>query len=327
MLASCALAACSSSQASCPAPERSVVDGPPRDSARPSSDHDRSLSADRRTDARIDRSTDGGITCNKQCDCPYGTVCTIDHACYGTAGVQRCDTQGQCPCGQACVDGWCPPFVGSLAPCKASCECGPETCIGGKCVATGQGSGGTCQATVECAACPGTICLLPDSPAFCGPPGSCMKDAHCVFNVASGQQCVCAGGAPHDPCLTALGHCAPIPGQAFLGAGFTGASNPSGGCMPSERSSITISGVTGPVTAVLVYVEGNFNSGTFPASLELFGPGGMTPAMFPLNGIGAFALETPLSAVPSTVEEIWTLCNYVNPASAYTVAKWGLYLQ
>jgi hypothetical protein len=108
--------------------------------------------------------------------------------------------------------------------------------------------------------------------------------------------------------------------------GFSGIVGPSGGCLPAERSQVVVSGESGTPTSGLLYVEGTITASSFPPSLELLFPG--APAqMFGIVGNGSFLVEAPLSTIPSSVNGTWTLCDYVNPGSPYTVTKWGLYFQ
>ena len=276
--------------------------------------------------------TDGGASCAKQCDCPASTVCSISGTCVGTPTVNPCAADGSCPCGLTCVEGFCPPFVGSLAPCSASCECGGETCVGGKCVAAASGKAGACTSDADCGGCGGTVCLFPDFPAMCAPPNRCTQDLHCLRHLGSGMQCVCSDGSTsHEECNT-LGTCAAIPGKAFLsGKPLTIGQMPSGQCAPGETSTLVISGASDSPKSVLAYLEvSGVANGSSPPLLWLRGPGGeMAWSTFLFyQGFSQRLIEGPVTMLPASINGTWTLCNQHNPNDATpVVTKWGLYVQ
>jgi hypothetical protein len=275
----------------------------------------------------------GDGTCSSQCDCPAGTLCTIDHVCMGASGstpyVAMCGSQGDCPCGYTCVDGYCPPLVGSLTTCNAPCDCAaPETCVDHKCVITQNGGGAGCTGTnTGCEACVGTVCLPldgdPGDSGYCGKPSQCYVDMNCVSNIAFGQRCRCPDGS--DSNCAAAGTCQAFPGTAIAnGPAFDPPASPSGGCMPSEISTASVT-ASASYSKLTFYAEVDAGGGI--AMMNLTSPGAAETTPITVAGGTVYIVMQPVMPVPSTVDGTWTLCAYATEGGNYQVIRWAIYGQ
>jgi hypothetical protein len=274
--------------------------------------------------------SDGGDRCTSQCECPAGTLCTIDGMCAGSPTVAACAADGGCPCGRSCVDGFCPPFVGSMRPCSHSCECFNETCAAGHCVAAENSAAGSCRTNTDCDGCPGTICLAPEEPQFCAQPDQCETHVHCLLYSGAGYRCDCVPDAgfecPADwsvlPPEPVFGHCELIDGQQFAGNAFTAPASPSGLCSASEKTTVTVANVTG-ATGMTVYAASG-GSGSTPYFFNLLSPGGVSMSLT----LGMNQVQLSDLAAPAQVNGTWTLCAYANTgAQPLTVGTWRLYFR
>lgn len=290
---------------------------------------------------------DAGSTCSSQCECPAGTLCTIDHVCVGSQPyTQSCDSERPCPCGKPCVDGYCSPRVGSLRPCQLTCECGAwEVCSAGQCVFPGIDavSNGTtgCAQPSDCAQCTGTVCLLPANIAQCAAPDRCVEDGHCLLQMGSGFQCVCDDGSrdacPNDqPQYIPLvpGRCVAIPGQSYVDdTAVSLIANPTGlecGIPGSPLATLNVSGVVGTPSAVLLYTE--FSTQGAGVAVTLHGPGGASGPGFSTEISLWTPSDTPRWEQIQPLEGVtifngtWSLCQSQNPAhTTGTITRWGLY--
>ena len=143
---------------------------------------------------------DGSVlTCQEQCDCPAGTVCSIEGVCVGRPCTQPCQGPEDCPCGRRCVDGFCEPFVGDLKPCHANCDCEDwQYCAGGVCVETcAEGGGFRCQGDWDCEEC-GRVCE-PFSHQ-CVASGTCwgLSDTSCLIEGLPRTLCVPTSNDPFE---------------------------------------------------------------------------------------------------------------------------------
>jgi hypothetical protein len=285
-------------------------------------------------DGAMTPSADGGDgPCNSQCDCPAGTLCTIDHVCMGLNGsapyTALCDTEGKCPCGYTCVDGYCPPLVGSLTPCAAPCDCGAtETCVDNKCVTTQYGGGGaSCTGTnTGCEACVGTVCLPldgdPGDSGFCGKPSQCYVDMNCVSNIAFGQECICPNGT--DSSCAGAGNCQAFPGTLIAdGPAFNPPGSPSGGCEPSEISTVN---VTANASYSKLTFYGEVDAGGGIAMMRLNSPDAETTTIT-VGGGTVYIIIQPVTPVPTTIDGTWTLCAYATEGGSYNVIRWAIYAE
>jgi hypothetical protein len=200
---------------------------------------------------------DGAIpTCAKDTDCmPPATVCGPDERCTPGCAASACPSgstcdamTGHCTGGkldQPCTsDGNCdPPDLicnKSSSKCAPGCNLDPDTCYGGWICNFGNGrccdpdgpnctpaSVAGCSSDGDCAAKPGTVCLLgacePDcAQSGCTQPMVCGANGHCGPNGACARDADCDLGSYCD----SNGSCtvAPVGGAAGC-AGGTAVSN------------------------------------------------------------------------------------------------------
>jgi hypothetical protein len=128
----------------------------------------------------------GARTCAASCDCPAGTVCTIEGTCSGSECTEECGSDADCPCGRACVDGFCDFPVGSLSACTLDCDCPMwERCSGGRCVRACTDRF-RCDHPADCDAC-GRVC--DHFTSRCVAPDECWCDSSCVRPGLEGTLC------------------------------------------------------------------------------------------------------------------------------------------